>query len=56
VDRRFDRAKYDGQHEVDAFGIRLRHEVNPGVVLEDLVGVVAATVRPRDVRVWVART
>jgi hypothetical protein len=53
VDRRFDRAKYDGQHEVDAFGSRLRHEVNPSVVLDDLMAVVAATVRPTRAGVWV---
>ena len=53
VDRRFDRAKYNGQHEVDSFGARLRHEVNPANVLDGLMAVVAATVRPSSARVWV---
>jgi hypothetical protein len=53
VDRRFDRAKYNGQHEVESFGARLRNEVNPANVLDDLVAVVAATVRPSSARVWI---
>lgn len=53
VDRRFDRAKYNGQHEVESFGARLRKEVNPANILDDLVAVVAATVRPSSAHVWV---
>jgi hypothetical protein len=53
VDRRFDRAKYDGQRAVDAFGVRLGQQVDPAAVLNDLRGVVAATVRPASLQVWV---
>jgi MFS family permease len=54
VDRRFDRTKYDGQVAVDAFGSRLASEVDSGAVITDLRHVVATTVQPASVQVWVS--
>jgi hypothetical protein len=52
VDRRFDRARYDGQKVVDAFGRQLRDEVD----LDRLRGTLLATaddvVRPVSASVW----
>ena len=53
VDRRFDRTKYDGQQAAQAFGTRLGREVDPAAVIRDLRGVVAATVQPASLQVWV---
>ena len=52
VDRRFNRARYNSQHTVDAFGRRLRHEVHPEAVTAELVAAVALTMEPATVRVW----
>jgi len=56
VDRRFNRARYDALHTVDAFGARLRNQVDPGQVSEDLVGVVNTTLQPDRVALWVKVT
>ena len=56
VDRRFNRARYDALHTVDAFGARLRDQVDPGHVSEDLVGVVNTTLQPDHVALWVKVT
>jgi hypothetical protein len=47
VDHRFDRARYDGLRTVDEFGARLRHEVDPDVVVADLSAVVRRTLQPQ---------
>ncbi len=54
VDRRFDRANYDAQRIVEEFGLRLRDEVELGALSDDLRAVVAATVHPDQVGLWVA--
>ena len=56
VDRRFDRARYDGQQTVDEFGARLRHEVDTETVSEDLLSVVGSTLHPEQVSLWVQRS
>ena len=53
VDRRFDRARYDGQRTMDAFAERLRAETDMGVVLGDLSGTTGATVAPIALGVWI---
>ena len=53
VDRRFDRASYDGQRLADAFAGRLRHEVDITTVAADLDVTVRAAVRPTTLGLWV---
>ena len=55
VNRRFDRAAYDGQRTVDAFAERLRSETDMGAVLGDLSGTTGATVAPIALAVWIRR-
>ena len=52
VDSRFNRARYDAEHSVQEFADRLRNEVDPDLVLTDLVTVLGHTVQPVDVSLW----
>jgi MFS family permease len=52
VDRRFNRAKVDAQRTVDAFGERLRDEVDTNLVRGDLVVAVDRTLQPATIRLW----
>ncbi len=52
VDRRFDRARYDGERLVGAFGERLRDEVDLEVIRADVLGTVDQAVRPTTVGLW----
>ena len=53
VDRRFDRASYDGQRLADAFAGRLRDEVDITTVTADLDATIRAAVRPTTLGLWV---
>ncbi len=53
VDRRFDRARYDGQRLADGFASRLRDEVDIATVTADLDSTVRAAVRPTTTALWV---
>ena len=53
VDRRFDRARFDGHRLADAFASRLRDEVDIATVTADLDATVRAAVRPTTTGVWV---
>ena len=52
VDRRFDRARYDGERIAATFAEQLRHEVDLGHVSAGLVAAAHATVRPETASIW----
>ena len=52
VDRRFDRARYDGERLLGAFGERLRDEVDREAIRADVLGTVDQAVRPAGVGLW----
>lgn len=52
VDRRFNRQRYDGQLAVEQFADRLRHQVHPSTVSEELVATIGQTVRPSTLALW----
>jgi hypothetical protein len=53
VDRRFNRARYDAEALVLAFGARLRDAVDPETVLSELAAAAGGSVQPAHVSVWV---
>ena len=53
VDRRFNRSRYDAEQTITAFGARLRDEVDLANLNAEVRQVVAATVAPVTVGVWI---
>jgi len=54
VDRRFDRARYDGQRTADAFAERLRSDVDLGSLRDSLVAAADDAVRPAGSGIWLS--
>ena len=55
VDRRFNRARYDADQAVAAFGARLKDAVDLDSIRDDLAGTVHQALEPAHVSVWVSR-
>ena len=53
VDRRFNRARYDAEATVAAFGAQLRGAVDVEAVLDELAAAAAGSLEPAHVTVWV---
>lgn len=53
VDRRFNRARYDAQQEVERFTEILREELRLDDLAEEVIGVVSDTMQPASVSMWV---
>jgi hypothetical protein len=53
VDRRFNRARYNAEATVAAFGLRLRDAVDVDAVLDELAAAAAGSLEPTHVTVWI---
>ena len=55
IDRRFNRTQYDADRTVAAFAARLKEEVDPNSIRDDLAGAVHQALEPAHVSVWISR-
>ncbi len=54
VDRRFNRARYDAQQEIDRFAERLRGDLDLDDLTDEVVAVVGKTMQPSTASVWIS--
>jgi hypothetical protein len=52
IDRRMYRRKYNAEHTIEAFGLTVRDEVDLKQLTEQLMGVVAETMQPITLSLW----
>ena len=52
VDRRFDRARYDGERMASAFSVRMRDAIDLQTLTHDLDATVREAIAPTDVGLW----
>jgi hypothetical protein len=55
VDRRFNRARYDAAQTIEVFSTRLREEIDIDTLAAELQGVVARTMQPTHVSLWMRK-
>ena len=56
VDRRFDRARYDGERTVAAFAGRLRTDVDLTTISDEIAQTANAVMRPTSAVIWLRRS
>jgi hypothetical protein len=56
VDRRFDRARYDGERTASAFAARMRDQIDLAGVEADISETVGSALRPASTGVWIRAT
>jgi hypothetical protein len=54
TDRRFNRARYDGDETIEAFAARLQGAVDLDTAREDLTGVVHKALEPAHISIWIS--
>jgi hypothetical protein len=52
VDRRFNRRRHDATRIIEAFGVRLRNQVDLDALHTELLAVVDQTMQPTQVSLW----
>ncbi|MDL9980859.1 hypothetical protein [Microbacterium candidum] len=52
IDRRFDRARYDAERVVEAFGAKLQAGIDPETTVPELAAAVDEALRPMSIGVW----